>query len=149
MYPLLLKDMDGRKKFIFSEAEAKELQLRVQVTHDRKEKVIPAKVVAWNNDGNSHELVEPSKTFAWMTARKSHGKSHGLAPKGMLIPKKGEAYLIGGKGLDKVELKESCLEKYNKNKNEQNDKNKKQDKKTVKRLKNKGKISTLSPYMYI
>jgi hypothetical protein len=128
MYPLLLKDQNGRKKFIFSHEEAIELSLRVE----RRSQEVPTKV----------SVVQDN-----MTTKKKR-TSHGLAPRGMKIPKKGEAYLVGGGSVVKEVVKESNLEKFNRIGEEQREKKKRKDMKLVKKLKKDGKVSTLAPYMY-
>jgi hypothetical protein len=130
MYPLLLKDVDGRKKFIFSDEEAKNLRLRVE--RAQKEEVL------------FKGFMENEKKQN-ITRKKA---CHGLAPKGMSIPKKGGAYLVGGIGGKPEVLKESNLEKYNRIGAELEDKRNKKDKKVVKKLKKDGKITTLASFMY-
>jgi hypothetical protein len=66
----------------------------------------------------------------------------------MVVPKKGEAFMIGGSGSAKVPLKESNLEIYNRIKEEQEEKKKKKDKRAAKKQKKEGKVRTLALYMY-
>ena len=75
--------------------------------------------------------------------------THGLAPHGMSIPDKGNAYVIGGDNAPvKEPLMESNLEEYNQFKQEEEAAKKKDEKKEVKKLKKDGKVHTLAPYMF-
>jgi hypothetical protein len=77
---------------------------------------------------------------------------HGLAPKGMSIPKKGCVFCVGGVGgigialNAKQPLKESNHEKYNRIKIENEDKKIKKDKRAVKKLKREGKLAVPWPH---
>ena len=140
MYPLLLSDVDGRKKFIFSDEEAKDFRQRVERSQ---------------LDEASLKIRLPLEPSLDIVMKKEHDTvptkkraGHGLAPNGMNVPKKGEAYLVGRiKGV-KETLKESNLEKYRRIGEERDERKRKEDKKTVKRLKKEGKVCTLAPYMY-
>jgi len=181
MYPLLLKDVDGRKKFIFSDEEARELRLRVDksLLTDGGGNVIPAmnredkglvamevnflnRVEPLLDGGKKEELREELKPAsekkiielqavvneASATIISKNKGGHGLAPMGMSIPKKGEAYLVAGKdNVGTEELKESSFERYKRVGEELNEKRKNKERKDVKKLKKEGKVGPLAPYM--
>ena len=88
------------------------------------------------------------KTVFKATSRATTLHTHGLAPRGMKIPAKGDAYIIGINARQKQPLKESNLEKFIRIKEEKEIKKRKNDKKVVKKLKKEGKVSTLLPFMY-
>jgi hypothetical protein len=131
-FPLLLKDVDGRKKFIFSDEEAARLRLRVERASEQ--------------DDLFKDFMERENSQT--LAKREKRATHGLAPKGMVVPRKGEAFMIGGSGSAKVPLKESNLEIHNRIKEEQEEKKKKKDKSVAKKQKKEGKVRTLAPYMY-
>jgi len=79
---------------------------------------------------------------------KNQISTHGLAPMGMSIPEKGEAYVIRVNDTVKEPLVESHLEMYNRFKEEEEGAKKKKEKKEVKKLKKDGKVRTLAPYMF-
>jgi hypothetical protein len=87
-------------------------------------------------DGESPPLAKQQKMM------------HGLAPRGMSIPKKGMAYVMRVDHTVKEPVKESNQEMYNRFKHEEEGDKKKKDKKEVKKLKEEGKVCTLAPYMY-
>jgi hypothetical protein len=108
-FPLLLKDVDGRTKFIFSDEEAGRLHLRVEW--------------AWEQDENENSQTLP---------KREKRATHGLAPKGMTIPQKGEAFMVGGpSNATLVPVKESNMEIYNRIREEQEEKKKKKDKRVT------------------
>ncbi len=74
--------------------------------------------------------------------------THGLAPRGMSIPEKGKAYVIGGGIVVTEPLMESTLERHNRFKEEEERAKKKKEKKEVNQLKKDGKVTTLAPYMF-
>ena len=74
--------------------------------------------------------------------------AHGLAPLGMIIPTRGNAFRFGGGSSVKEPLKESNLEMYNRIQAEKEVKAGRKNRTAVKKLKKEGKVSTLASFMY-
>jgi hypothetical protein len=156
-FPLMMTDTDGVNKFIFSEQKAKELSERVRsATNSMKEHCRKGSVLSGLSPGSRKIPVLGTGVSGGSVKPqyKKHIGIHGLAPKGMSIPKKGYAFCVGGgSGICgtpdlKKPLKESNQEKYNRIKAEQEDKKNKKDKRAVKKLKREGKLGTLAPFMF-
>jgi hypothetical protein len=131
VFPALMVDVDGIKKVIFNEGEAKELNQRVRLEQTQ--------VVKSNAPKKQRvAVVDIPKNIA----------AHGLSPAGMEVPVKGQAFCVGGSGVVKQPLKESNQEKFIRIQTEQDEKKKKKAKSIAKRLKKEGKVATLAPFFY-
>jgi hypothetical protein len=150
MFPLSMTDVNGDKKLIFNEQAAQELDKRVRLVQQQALEHARGQNKSTCVLKGPVELQDPvrigqEKITAHVTKKK---RSHGLAPKGMCIPVRGDAFRVGGARTPKQPLKESSQEKYNRIKSEQEKKRLKKNQRDVKRLKKEGKVGTLAPFMF-
>jgi hypothetical protein len=144
MIPLLMTDVDGVQKFVHGKRAAMKLNLRVQQANEVKHSMEPENTFPQVTEKKSNL---PYAAAAKVVSKHTKKGSHGLAPRGMTVPVKGKAFVVGGLGIGHQPLRESNQEKYNRIKEEREAKKSRKDKRATTKLKKEGKLRTLAPFM--
>jgi hypothetical protein len=141
MFPVIMTDVNGESKILWSDVAVKEYKQTVEL----------AKSALLVDSGTRQASPVDSgikRTLSVDATTREKPGIHGLAPTGMLVPRTGNAFRVGGGGSAKQPLKESNQERYLRIREEQEEKKKKTDKRAVKKLKKQGKVGTLAGFMY-